>query len=807
MSSDSETGRGEWSFTDIEPFRAGMVELAPLTRGMVLGGRYEIQRVIGRGGMGVVVRAHDRALGEDVAIKILRREFAGDSFWGDRLAREVKLARQIHHPNVCRVFDFQRAEGRVFLVMELASQRTLRSEIGSGAVKARAFEDRLADARAMAGGLGAIHDAGIVHRDVSAQNVLRMNDGRLVLSDFGLATDSCDNTTFIQGGTIAYLAPEVARGGRASFASDVWALGLVIHEAVFGERPHWRAGSFELLTPPIGRRLTPAEREVIDTCRACTAADPAKRPARAAAVAARLSSDRPSWRWRGSRGGGWALAAAGVTLTVFAAGVLAHLVGARAESSPAAPTAPIAPSVTIVPSGRASDWSAASRVLAEVDGGPHCLTVLPDRRTVRFVWGHPRRAEEVDTATGLRSPSPLLPVTYAEGCPDVSPDGRRILYPGHTVQGRAFAFVSERTDGGDAVPIVATAEPSQASEPTWLSDGQSFSYDIDNRHMGIYSLITNRSSVLPEPTTAPHVSANRYVSDGQIFVSAWLDASTTEISGFESPSLRERWRFHLSDLLVDWRPANDNVIYYTTTNYQAPSTVFALDLARKRASRVGFIPEQLIDRLAITRDGLVLVSARVRSRIVARWADGTETALSRDGLVFGGDRCGGDLLLAEKSGQGIGITRLDRRGTLLSRMTEGPADLQVSCAPDGRVWFYSSFAGPLGLWRCEQADCRRVVTEATWGSAVSPDGRRVAFVTVGARGPGIHWMASAGGDIHDVAETETILRPELVFAPDALDLATAWERDDLDRGGCRIRARDRQNRAGDDRLHRGAERS
>ena len=215
--------------------------------------------------------------------------------WAARLAREVKLARQIQHPNVCRVFDFQQAEGRAFLVMELAEKGSLRDELRSGELAARPLADRIADARAVASALAAIHAAGIVHRDLSPQNMLRMGDGRLVLSDFGLATDASENTS-IHGGTVAYMAPEVVLGGKASVASDIWSLGVLMHEMVFGVKPRWPgvADATEMLAPELGRKLTDDERAVLDACRACTAKDPARRVANAE-EAGRLLTERRRW--------------------------------------------------------------------------------------------------------------------------------------------------------------------------------------------------------------------------------------------------------------------------------------------------------------------------------------------------------------------------------------------------------------------------------------------------------------------------------------------------------------------------------
>ena len=162
-------------------------DVARQFEGTHLAGRYDLRRALGQGGMGVVFLARDRVLNEDVAIKLLRTELAGDRRWRERLAREVKLARQLRHPNVCRLFDFgQTEDGQVFVVMELASH-TLRSELDGAVNVQRTFADRIADVCAVAAGLAAIHQAGIVHADLSSRYGLRCGDGRLIVADVGLA--------------------------------------------------------------------------------------------------------------------------------------------------------------------------------------------------------------------------------------------------------------------------------------------------------------------------------------------------------------------------------------------------------------------------------------------------------------------------------------------------------------------------------------------------------------------------------------------------------------------------------------------
>jgi len=277
-----------------------------LTQGAVIDGRYQVEASIGQGGSGTVFRAWDRVLGEPVAIKILHPERAKETAWIKRLAREVKVARAIRHPNVCRVFDLGHADGHWFVTMELAVGGALRKLLRDQAETSseRPMSERLADARSLCAGLAAIHAVGIIHRDVTPQNVLRMGDGRLVLSDFGLAIDKTDNTT-VHGGTPAYMPPEALLGGRSDQKSDVWQLGAILHEILFGRKPAWQQTSAGMsMEWPFKGVVSPVEEELARLCGDCLAHDPAARPATAMAVAGRLAAAEVA-RPRGRLLRGW----------------------------------------------------------------------------------------------------------------------------------------------------------------------------------------------------------------------------------------------------------------------------------------------------------------------------------------------------------------------------------------------------------------------------------------------------------------------------------------------------------------------
>src|SRR3954471_22026135 len=210
-------------------------------RGRVLGNRYELLLPLASGGMGRVWRARDVMLERPVAVKVLRNELADDATFRARFRAEAHHTAALHHPHIASVFDYgeQEVEGEcvAYLVMELVEGEALSTLLER--------EGRLEPARTLdvlrqtASALAAAHAAGVVHRDVKPGNVLVGNDGVVKITDFGIAWSASSVPLTGTGqvvGTAHYLSPEQAEGGKASPASDVYALGIVAYECLTGRQ-------------------------------------------------------------------------------------------------------------------------------------------------------------------------------------------------------------------------------------------------------------------------------------------------------------------------------------------------------------------------------------------------------------------------------------------------------------------------------------------------------------------------------------------------------------------------------------------
>lgn len=208
-----------------------------LEPGAIIAGRYRIAELLGAGGMGEVFRARDLVLEEDVAVKFLPEGRANDEGFMRRFVNEVRLARQISHPSVCRVHDIGEVDGRAFLSMEYIDGEDLASllrRIGRLPPE-KAYEL----AQQLCAGLSELHEAGLLHRDLKPANLMIDGQGRLKLADFGLAAIRDELRVHEYGdGTPAYMAPEQLDGREVSQRSDIYALGVVLYELLSGRHPY-----------------------------------------------------------------------------------------------------------------------------------------------------------------------------------------------------------------------------------------------------------------------------------------------------------------------------------------------------------------------------------------------------------------------------------------------------------------------------------------------------------------------------------------------------------------------------------------
>jgi len=209
-------------------------------------GHYRVQEPIGSGGMSVVYKARDERLGREVALKFLSPCLGASPRYRKALVDEARAASAINHPNVCTIHEIDASDdGHLFIVMELYEGDTLEERMEFGRLK---FREALPIALQIARGLGRAHESGIVHRDVKPSNIVILPGGTVKILDFGIAhiEDGSPHDTQALAGTIAYMSPEQAMGLGTDRRSDIWSLGVVLHEMLTGTRPFDGQDSFSV---------------------------------------------------------------------------------------------------------------------------------------------------------------------------------------------------------------------------------------------------------------------------------------------------------------------------------------------------------------------------------------------------------------------------------------------------------------------------------------------------------------------------------------------------------------------------------
>ncbi len=274
------------------------IDDARFTPGTMLAERYRIVGLLGKGGMGEVYRADDLKLRQPVALKFLPEALSQDPKKLERFLHEVRVARQVSHPNVCRVYDIAESDGQHFISMEYVDGEDLSAVLRRMGRPSK--EKALQIARQLCAGLAAAHDKGVLHRDLKPHNVMIDGQGRVRITDFGLAGFAEDFTgKEVYAGTPAYMSPEQLAGRGVSVKSDIYSLGVVLSELFTGKRLFEGTSREQLqrsrtsaptTLATLSDDLDPAVERVILRC---LEPDPTARPSSALAVAAALPGGDP----------------------------------------------------------------------------------------------------------------------------------------------------------------------------------------------------------------------------------------------------------------------------------------------------------------------------------------------------------------------------------------------------------------------------------------------------------------------------------------------------------------------------------
>ncbi|MEQ9496060.1 MAG: protein kinase [Deltaproteobacteria bacterium] len=226
--------------------------------GRVLRGRFRIEKKLGRGAQALVYLARDQVLDRAVAIKVLNESVAADETALDRFLREARMAARVHHVGCLAIYDFGQESGLTFMAMEYFKGRTVRDLVKRGPMDVYLV---LRIAGDVASALGAVHEAGIIHRDVKPTNVMVDRNGNVRLTDFGVARSQGDESSSgMMVGTMKYMAPEQARGKEADQRADIFSLGVMMFEMLVGKPPF--GGSLDALIARVTKPPPPLPEEL-----------------------------------------------------------------------------------------------------------------------------------------------------------------------------------------------------------------------------------------------------------------------------------------------------------------------------------------------------------------------------------------------------------------------------------------------------------------------------------------------------------------------------------------------------------------
>jgi serine/threonine-protein kinase len=252
--------------------------------GKTLSSRYLVETIIARGGMSTVYQAKDQRLDRQVAVKVIHPHLAADPVFRDKFFREARMLAKVNHANLVNIYDQGDDSGHAYIVLEFVEGITLRDALrDSGALTTGQI---LQVSKAILSALTQAHSNGIVHRDLKPENVLLSDDGRIKVTDFGLARElSADTDTDSLVGTVAYLAPEVIKRGKTQTQSDIYSFGIMVYEMLTGKQPYLGTDAIQIAMLHTNSRVGSAleinpnaSNELNELMLKCTEPNPENRP-------------------------------------------------------------------------------------------------------------------------------------------------------------------------------------------------------------------------------------------------------------------------------------------------------------------------------------------------------------------------------------------------------------------------------------------------------------------------------------------------------------------------------------------------
>jgi len=731
-------------------------------------GPYRLLEPLGRGGMGEIFRAEATRHGRTVALKLLPEALTCDPERIDRFRREARAASALNHPNIVTIYDFGEQDGRHYIASELVEGRTLRELVRGGPL---ALPQALDIAAQIAGALAAAHEAGIVHRDIKPENVMLRADGYVKVLDFGVAklisqpepddagdevgavTSAFDTRAGTVLGTVSYMSPEQARGGPVDARSDLFSLGIVLHEMVTGQAPFGgptpeRVQSAILHDEPTPLAATtsaasPAVRRLL--LRAL-AKDPSQRFASARELLDEIRSLQRAIEagWFGRHWLALTAAAVGLAVVVVAA-VLAALGQLAADPSASPVTVDRMKTTRLTTTGDvvfgtiSPDGGSIAYVeqVAEgfgfwvrpIEGGsPRAImppgrisywwfTFAPDGRSIYFV------AEEREHRVG----GVLYRASAAGGSPTrltvgvqsvaVSPDGTRLLLRRHRDAPRTDVLTLADADGRNEEEFTTLGENRSVVQATWSPDGAAISWVFADRDAaGEYWGIAEKRF----GGGAAHTIVTR--RDSAISALAWLPDGSGLVVNADDKSSGARQLWHVSHPGGAWTRITRDL-----SDYGAP---------------------------ILTADGRTILTVE-SSRPARIWGGPFGDPERAVPVTMGQGRYGelaftpdGRLVHVVAANGESNLWIMDADGSKATQLTSGAREnVMPDVSPDGRtIVFVSTRTGDLRLWRMDidGGNPRQLGTDGGWNPQFSRDGRWIVYQH-GVDGKSALWKIPAAG--------------------------------------------------------------